>query len=697
MASRRSSTRLANTTQPVASGEPTVNIPPDNKSKTPRLTIKGPSINLAAPGIQPGEETITPTKATKGKGKGGTSASTVLPETNTEIVIPGAEQKKRGRGASTIARKPPTKKSNANQDPVDVGQAPAQLTSITTPQLRDPLPPRAKRVVDPGAPDKPAAQRTSEEVTADAKRKALFEAELEELEAKKIATMARMRVEQMLADGEEEQNTIRHITDLQDPEDDDGEVAVADGQDEIEARVDDEDKMDVNDEAIAEVPANADIEASQTTRKVKKKKAQNKGELRAAVDAAGKDVLGAIKKPTTETGAKPLYSSGLTAAYKKKAAQKSKDSSVSLGGLAEEDAEGAPPPKGSKLQGPQRTNELVAIDSHSDSETETKTLPKPVTKTTRTKTQPKATATPKRNTPKSATVKVTNIQPEVVLQQLQLSVATQDESKLPDFTLPTWVSVFLPTLYACFGSSRKPWTLFTMTIESVPIVVKVFAKCFPGVKFNITLNGKVFKTAIDRINEKRSFIGRRALEIVAEYFSNSPYAHDASEIAKYAQWASRPNGPGIFKDPTPIDCKVSPQDPKYVRPQGIFESDFVIALLSTFLKSTKGSKEDFGYPKGAIAMAAAAIERAFQAYVSGAQCEPKKFSRANYTDVVNQYLKHAHSLSESRWKRILEACGSVQAPQDAAPEVVMDTSSLYLRDSLYIPSSPIQGSDDESE
>ncbi|KDQ60527.1 hypothetical protein JAAARDRAFT_46178 [Jaapia argillacea MUCL 33604] len=619
MASQHTSAHITKIAEQVPHGEVSVTIPPNNKSKKPCLTIKGPSINPAEPDIQPGKEIIVPMNGNKG-------------------------------GA---------------------------------PEQWDPLPPHTKRVIDPGVPDKPAARQTSEEVTAAAKRKAQWEMELEELEAKKIATMAKMCVEQQLADEEEEKNTVRYMTDLHDPEDKDGEaVTGVDDHDKVEARVDEE-TMDVDEVTIAEVLAQVNGEAPQTKRKAKKKKGQSKGELRAAVDAAGKDIIGAVlkQKPMTifsEMDAKPLYSSGLTTAYKKKAAQKLKDALPSLGGLADEDAEGAPPPKGSKHQGSQHRNELVTIDSNSDSEMETEAPPKHVAKKTQAKAQPKTTATPKRKTSKpaatpAASTKVANVQPEAAFQQLQAPLSTQDDSKLPDSVTPTWVAVFLPTLYAYFSSSRKAWTLFTMTVESVPIVVKVFEKSYPSLKIDITLNGKIFKT----------------------FFSNTPYANDTNEIAKYAQWASRPNSPGICKDPTPIDCKVLPQDPKYVQPQGIFESDFVIALLSAFLKSTKGLKDDFGYPKGAIAMAAAAIERAFQAYANGAQCKPKMFSQANYMDVVNQYLKHAHSLSENWWKQILEASGSVQAPQDAAPEVTFNALSLYLRDSLYTPSSPIQGSDDK--
>jgi hypothetical protein len=45
----------------------------------------------------------------------------------------------------------------------------------------------------------------------------------------------------------------------------------------------------------------------------------------------------------------------------------------------------------------------------------------------------------------------------------------------------------------------------------------------------------------------------------------------------------------------------------FQEPQNIFQSAFIIALLTLFLKSCKGSCFDFGYPKGALGMAATGV------------------------------------------------------------------------------------------
>jgi hypothetical protein len=59
-----------------------------------------------------------------------------------------------------------------------------------------------------------------------------------------------------------------------------------------------------------------------------------------------------------------------------------------------------------------------------------------------------------------------------------------------------------------------------------------------------------------RLNEKRSFFGREAVKIITEFFNGAGYANKPKAIAKYARWAVRGDGPGLFSEPTPIECVV---------------------------------------------------------------------------------------------------------------------------------------------
>ena len=72
--------------------------------------------------------------------------------------------------------------------------------------------------------------------------------------------------------------------------------------------------------------------------------------------------------------------------------------------------------------------------------------------------------------------------------------------------------------------------------------------------------------AIDRLNELRSKFGSRAIKAVDKWFTtpNTPYYQNPTEIARYARWAVRKDGPAIFAMPTPEDCTVPKEHPKYV-------------------------------------------------------------------------------------------------------------------------------------
>jgi hypothetical protein len=70
--------------------------------------------------------------------------------------------------------------------------------------------------------------------------------------------------------------------------------------------------------------------------------------------------------------------------------------------------------------------------------------------------------------------------------------------------------------------------------------------------------------AKDRINEKRTFFGRQAIKIVSAFFNTTNFADNRAWVAEYALWATRPNGPGIWEIPTPIDCLYPEKSSGYI-------------------------------------------------------------------------------------------------------------------------------------
>jgi hypothetical protein len=138
-------------------------------------------------------------------------------------------------------------------------------------------------------------------------------------------------------------------------------------------------------------------------------------------------------------------------------------------------------------------------------------------------------------------------------------------------------------------------------------------------------NWETYLQSRDRLNEKRTFFGHKAIKLVSDFFKGETYLNKPKAIAKYAAWAVRGNGPALFGKPTPLSCTVPRGSEGYIvsllsfwdsvhwqliilqKPEGIFESTFIISLLCQYLKWCKGSCNNYGQPIGALAMAAMAV------------------------------------------------------------------------------------------
>ena len=60
--------------------------------------------------------------------------------------------------------------------------------------------------------------------------------------------------------------------------------------------------------------------------------------------------------------------------------------------------------------------------------------------------------------------------------------------------------------------------------------------------------------------------------LVKDFFEGDKYAGNRKAITKYAEWATRSNGPGIWGKPTPINCVVDDSSPEYIVSHLLFTS-----------------------------------------------------------------------------------------------------------------------------
>lgn len=70
--------------------------------------------------------------------------------------------------------------------------------------------------------------------------------------------------------------------------------------------------------------------------------------------------------------------------------------------------------------------------------------------------------------------------------------------------------------------------------------------------------------AYQRLSEKRSQFGADAISIVKDFFARSPTLSTSDNIAAYAKWALKPNGPALYKIPTPETCLIGKGEPGYI-------------------------------------------------------------------------------------------------------------------------------------
>ncbi|KAH9992963.1 hypothetical protein BJV74DRAFT_713691, partial [Russula compacta] len=208
---------------------------------------------------------------------------------------------------------------------------------------------------------------------------------------------------------------------------------------------------------------------------------------------------------------------------------------------------------------------------------------------------------------------------------------------LPDFAKARWVMSFLPTLYARLASALNPWRPYNVGSDLVDTVQEVVDFVYPGSGYEVKLGDKIYTM--------RTYFRRESISIVAAYFKGDTYAGNRKAISEYAKWAGRGDGPSVFGIPTPIDCTVAEDHPDYIPLDNLFESKFVIELMSPFLKLCEGSAHDYGRPVGAFCMAAAGVECAFRMYDSGERRDVGQFSQEKVGEMVDDYIFNAKKFS----------------------------------------------------
>ncbi|KAJ7769649.1 hypothetical protein DFH07DRAFT_954242 [Mycena maculata] len=454
-------------------------------------------------------------------------------------------------------------------------------------------------------------------------------------------------------------------TDGEDPKDSDTEFFEVD--DAAFARLEDDEAY------LSEDPFAGSIAGKAKARAPKKVKKFSKGELRAAIEDKVQEKE--AQQGTTDATATSKEASIISKFQPRHVAAKvNSPLSSPLGGLVDADAVSIRPQfakkalkgVGSGVAGPSKVrkkNETVVIDDSSDNEVVSKPAPtiwKPKTKI---------------------------VVPATLSDTFAPQPTTTTPNALPSFVADKWNNIIMPALHRALNKSENPWELWLQNDRTLEVIQTIIDQACPRNTYKATWGDLIVSRFSARCTERRSVIGTARVDIVAEHIAaNEKIFSTTQAIKDYACYTLNKHGPALWKEPTPLKhiAILDKNDLKYVKAKGLFESDFVISTAAPILKV--GS---LGHLFGAVALAAAAVERGWINHQTGEFMGSSKFAKNTTGAVVDGYLVSARQLSANAWQRIIEVCNehTAQAPEEDFDESAGPSLDGF-RENLYEPSSP---------
>ncbi|KAJ7906140.1 hypothetical protein B0H13DRAFT_2662890 [Mycena leptocephala] len=276
-------------------------------------------------------------------------------------------------------------------------------------------------------------------------------------------------------------------------------------------------------------------------------------------------------------------------------------------------------------------------------------------------------------------------QPQPLQPQSSVMTVATPSPDIPSDIAASWDRKYHPALLLFLATSPSAWDITAAQIAAV------FHETYPDSSFDILAAGnRVMKRSRDRLNNGRSWFPTQAHIVVEEFFEQERFTElkpslRKQKIAQYAAEAVLPEGHMLWSGPQLLPAGA----PLYKAATGFCESEFVVGVLTPFLKKIAGASPDFRFLVSGVALAAAALEKEFAMYSTGEYVtDGQQFSRDNVGSLVDDYATNIKAFTIRKWDSILRCCGSVPqvAPINAGP------SMTTTRRVLYISSSPVHGS-----
>ncbi|KAH9989674.1 hypothetical protein BJV74DRAFT_796107 [Russula compacta] len=237
--------------------------------------------------------------------------------------------------------------------------------------------------------------------------------------------------------------------------------------------------------------------------------------------------------------------------------------------------------------------------------------------------------------------------------------ASGADSGLLVFTQSHWVTCFISTLTNCLASALDLWDIGG------------------GADIIVVFQGVVDKVYLDSHYQVK--FGDKIYSMLNSWATKSD--HQIHEVGNPKRWSHG------MENPTLMECTVESSSPDYIKPLDVFESPFMITLLTPFLKSCQGSCYDYGNLKGAVTLGVVALHHAFSMYTTGVHIRAHQFSCKNASEAVAFFATNTESLTDCRWAQIKKSYSANPSGKGKQKAVDIDLLDEQQFHELYVPSS----------
>ncbi|KAI0669708.1 hypothetical protein C8Q78DRAFT_1080400 [Trametes maxima] len=200
---------------------------------------------------------------------------------------------------------------------------------------------------------------------------------------------------------------------------------------------------------------------------------------------------------------------------------------------------------------------------------------------------------------------------------------SRSSTNLPDFVKPIIFSKIVPTVLNYFGSKRDPWdTQERGKDELLDLCRDILDMTCPDEDYVLTKNDIIYKVIQQKVYDWRAEFASEAVTVINEALQLK-YGGEVVPPRTAKRWVDAANiyegGEAFWAYP----------DPDVNHAHGKMQSVYILRAFATHLKATAGAVQDYGYPGGALALAATAVEHCFPMFLTGVFKAGKAFSKPN--------------------------------------------------------------------